>query len=199
MTAPAETPAARLAAAAPLGAGSWSWSREPSEWHSHEPGGLTWRCDGGSDFPRHTSSGAVKDDGNAYLTAVDGGADFVVSGHFDADLGEQYDQLGVLVYGSPERWLKAGAELVGEVIASVVHTRGDSDSSVGTGLLPLVVRIERRSETVEVYAGRADTEARLIRQLRFEGPVSVGPYSCAPQGEGFLATATGFELAVEVP
>jgi uncharacterized protein len=168
-----------------LGRTGWRWLAEP---HSFEADGdsLTWRCRGETDFWRVTESGIEKHDGQAFLARVEG--DFRVEGLFSADLAERYDQAGLFVESSEERWLKAGVELDGELWLSAVHTRSESDwSREPVAGLPLRLAVERHADTVFCSADLSGG-LQMFRELHFPGPVSVGPYSCSPLGPGFEAS-----------
>lgn len=168
---------------------SWRWTHEPESWEIEDGVGLAWRCRPETDLWRLTSSGVIKDDGNAFVVHAPG--DFEIVGDFDAHLETRYDQVGLLVRADAENWLKAGAEWTDELLVGAVHTRGPSDWSMGAGYLPARVRIARTEGTVEVWAGRDAESLRMIRQLYLSGPVAIGPYSCSPTGPGFEARAAG--------
>lgn len=170
----------------------WRWTREPAEWTAAGPDALSWTCAPDSDFWRETHSGAVKHDGHGYVTDVSG--DFSVQGSFAAQLGARYDQLGLIAIADERRWVKAGVELDAELLVGAVHTTGHSDWSCGPGSLPVDLRIERRGGTVEISCRPPEGSWRMIRQLYLEGPLAVGPYSCAPTGPGFDARVSGLSL-----
>jgi uncharacterized protein len=164
----------------------WEWSREPVAWESTADS-VAWRCPGGTDFWRKTEGVPSAHSGCALLTRVDGdfSLELVVHGEF----GDRYDQVGLMVVASEERWLKAGIEVDGELWLSAVHTRDESDWSrerwdeTGAHL-----RAVRADGTIEV-SGDSDGSQRIFRTLYLDGPVGVGPYSCAPKGNGFQASA----------
>jgi regulation of enolase protein 1 (concanavalin A-like superfamily) len=173
-------------------AGQWSWTDAPSEWEATGPDSLTWKCLPESDFWRLTASGVIRHNGQAFVTQVDG--DFTMEGRLDADLGVQYDQTGFIVLASEDRWVKAGAEWENELLIGAVHTGGYSDWSMSPGSLPVGLRIRRQGDTLEVAVRVDDGGWTMIRQLNFPGVVSVGPYSCAPVGEGFETRLSDFAL-----
>jgi regulation of enolase protein 1 (concanavalin A-like superfamily) len=174
---------------------SWSWIGNAEPWDIGGPDRLRWSCSPGSDFWRLTASDIVKYDGSAYVTRIE--ADFAMSGRLEAKLEARYDQVGMLVSAAEDHWVKAGAEWEGELLVGAVHTRGHSDWSMGPGTLPLNLRIERRAGVLEVCARGDEDDWRVIRQLALDGPVLVGPYSCAPAGPGFQAELTAFSLDVD--
>jgi regulation of enolase protein 1 (concanavalin A-like superfamily) len=171
----------------------WSWVAEPESFEDHGDS-LTWRCRGESDFWRVTESGVAKHDGQAFLVPVEG--DFRLEGVVDAELAERYDQVGLFVQTSEERWLKLGAERDGGLWLSAVHTRTESDwSREPLAAVPVRLAVERHAETV-TCSSEADGSLRMFRQLHLPGAVSVGPYSCAPLGGGFDATIRSAALTL---
>jgi uncharacterized protein len=153
---------------------------------------LTWRCPGRTDFWRVTHSGIQQHDGQAFLVPVEG--DFRLEALVDAALAERYDQVGLFVQASEERWVKLGAELDDGLWLSAVHTRGESDwSREPLASLPVRLAVERHEATV-ACSSEVEGAWRMFRQLHLPGPVSVGPYSCAPLGEGFDSSASVLRL-----
>jgi regulation of enolase protein 1 (concanavalin A-like superfamily) len=170
---------------------AWAWTREPVSW-ADEGETLTWRCVGHSDFWRRTEGLPPVHDGCAYLTPVEG--DFKLDLLVDGDFEDRYDQAGLMVQASEERWLKAGLELDGELWLSAVHTRDESDwSRESWGASQARLRVVRDQGTIEVSVQLGD-EWRIFRTLFLDGPVAVGPYSCAPRGHGFEARASELRL-----
>jgi regulation of enolase protein 1 (concanavalin A-like superfamily) len=153
---------------------------------------LTWRCSGGTDFWRVTESGIVKHDGQTFLVPVEG--DFRLEALVEGALAERYDQVGLFVQASEERWVKLGAELDDGLWLGAVHTRGESDwSREPLAALPVRLAVERHADTI-ACSSEVDGAWRMFRQLHLAGPVSVGPYSCAPVGGGFEASARVLRL-----
>jgi uncharacterized protein len=175
-----------------LGQGDWSWTREPER---SSPGGsaeLQWTCASGSDFWRHTASGEVNHNGHGYVVRV--ADDFVLEGQFEVDFGARYDQAGLIALASESVWVKAGVELERDLLVGAVHTDGHSDWSFGPGSIPAGIRMERKDGTLEISWQAEGEQWRAIRQLHLEGPVAVGPYSCAPLGPGFETRLSSFVL-----
>jgi regulation of enolase protein 1 (concanavalin A-like superfamily) len=167
-----------------LGRDSWQWSIEP-ERSEIRMDRLTWRCAGDTDLWRVTEGVPSKHYAPAFLLPTDG--DFRFEATFDATLESLYDQVGILVQSSELRWLKLGVELDGRLWLSAVYTKGESDwSREPLASLPLQLAVERRSDSV-FCSVREDGQWRLFRVLYLSGPVEVGPYSCAPKGNGFEA------------
>jgi regulation of enolase protein 1 (concanavalin A-like superfamily) len=165
-----------------LGRDGWRWVASPVSWAA-ENDSLTWRCHGKTDFWRVTEGHPAKHDGQALVVSVEG--DFRLEASFEAALAERYDQTGLFAEVDGERWLKLGVELDGQFWLSAVHTRGESDWSREPVLgLPIRLALERRSDSV-FSSAHLDGAWRVFRVLHLPGSVAVGPYSCAPRGDGF--------------
>jgi hypothetical protein len=175
-----------------LGRPGWRWIVEPPSWAA-ERDALTWRCRAQTDFWRVTEGQGARHDGQAYVVPVDG--DFRLEGIAEATLADRYDQAGLFVESDERRWLKLGVELDGSPWLSAVHTNQASDwSREPTPGLPLRLAVERRDDTVTCSA-HLEGAWRLFRILHLPGPVSVGPYSCAPEGGGFESSLRDASLA----
>ena len=165
---------------------TWSWSREPTEWHDDGPE-LIWRCPGGTDFWRTTEGVPCAHDGSSLLTPVED--EFELELEVFGALEGLYDQVGLMVVSSELRWLKAGIEVDGDVWLSAVHTREESDwSRERWDSANVRLRAVRRDGTIEVFVDEAGGW-RVYRTLFLPGPVGIGPYSCSPKGAGFRASA----------
>lgn len=166
----------------------YSWVREPGNWTITSTGALAWDTRPRSDFWRHTGGVVGADDGDAFLTECVG--DFHVTMRLDAEFSSLYDQCGVMVRADERTWLKAGIELDDDTWFSVVATRESSDwSKQAAPGGPVEFTVWRTGDTLRV--GLAVGESlHLVRELVFDGPVGVGPYSCAPRGLGFPVSAT---------
>jgi uncharacterized protein len=169
----------------------WSWNREPVG-SVLDCGGVTWTAPAKSDFWRKTEGVPSAHDGSSLLTLVEG--DFTFELQARGSFTGLFDQVGLMVVSSEERWLKAGIEIDGEIWLSAVHTREESDwsrerwGSAGVGL-----RAVRSDDTIEVSV-EDPAGWRTFRILYLPGPVGLGPYSCSPKGDGFEASVTGLKL-----
>lgn len=143
----------------------------------------------GSDAWRQTAYGFVHDTEHALLTAFDVGDAMEVS--FAADFSSQFDQAGIFVRESAERWIKAGVEWADGVLGvGAVVTDGLSDWSVGA--VPewsgrqLRVRVSRLGDALVVRAGIEGEALRLVRVAPFpaDARASAGPFVCAPTRAG---------------
>ncbi len=171
---------------------AWRWTAPPPAAPTVGGDTLDWTCAGATDFWRVTQGHPSKHDGQAYLTPARG--DFVLEGTVSAPLREQFDQVGFLLEAGEERWVKFGVELDGPAWLGAVHTRGESDWSFARcDGLPLRLRALRTGPTVTLAAQVAGAWTGF-RVLHLPGPLSVGPYACAPRGPGFAATLSDGQL-----
>ncbi|MCT9819867.1 DUF1349 domain-containing protein [Microbacterium sp. W1N] len=149
----------------------------------------------GSDAWRVTSYGFVHDTEHALLADFPDGSAMEVE--FVADFSAQFDQAGIFIRVSSERWVKAGIEYSdGEAQLGAVVTDGMSDWSLAPvpdwAGGPVTVRASRSGDAVTVRARRGDGPMRLVRVLPF--PVGVaaqaGPLVCAPTRSGLTVRVT---------
>lgn len=172
-------------------ADDWSgfdWVNEPAQWKIDATGVLQWTTRPTSDFWRNTGGVIGADDGDAFLRECPG--DFSVTMRLDCYLESLYDQCGLMVRTDERHWLKAGIELDGRTWFSVVETDENSDWSKQASVSEAIeFTMWRTGDTLRVGLV-ADGETQLVRELVFEGPARVGPYSCAPKGPGFPVSAT---------
>ena len=171
--------------------GGWegfTWINEPARWAIDATGQLGWDTRPISDFWRNTGGVVGADDGDAFLRECVG--DFAVRMQLNCHFESPYDQCGLMVRVDERNWLKAGIELDGGAWFSVVETHENSDwskqASSGGGV---EFAVWREGDTLRVGLV-VDGVTQLVRELLFDGPVTVGPYSCAPKGQGFPVYAT---------
>jgi len=170
----------------------WTWTREPTRW-ALAGETLTWRCPGDTDYWRTTEGLPPVHNGCSLLTRVeeDFELELLVHGRF----ADRYDQAGLMVLSSDERWLKTGIEVDGEHWLSAVHTRDESDWSRERWLGSQArLRAVRANGTIEISV-EENGRWRVFRTLFLPGPVGVGPYSCAPRGNGFEASTSELRIA----
>ena len=165
-----------------------AWSNAPA---AVEPNGddLLVTAVESSDAWRHTAYGYVHASEHALLAAFR--PDSAVEVEFTAALTEQFDQAGLFLRASDERWVKATAEYAdGELGIGAVVTDGNSDWSVSPAPdlanQRVVFRASWSGDAVTVRAGRAGQPLRLLRVLPFAstGDVTAGPLVCAPSRAG---------------
>jgi regulation of enolase protein 1 (concanavalin A-like superfamily) len=121
----------------------------------------------------------------AFVVSVNGDFRFVAT--FEATFADLYDQVGILAQASEVRWLKVGVELDGRPWLSAVHTHDESDwSREPFRALPVELAVERRANSI-FCSVHEEEKWRIFRVLYLPGRIDVGPYSCAPTGDGFDA------------
>ncbi|HZA03350.1 MAG TPA: DUF1349 domain-containing protein [Propionibacteriaceae bacterium] len=143
----------------------------------------------GSDAWRLTSYGFIHDSEHALLAPFP--ADSAMEVEFTADFSAQFDQAGIFVRVSAERWVKAGVEFAdGSPSVGAVVTDGRSDWSLAP--VPhwagrrVLVRASRSGDALTVRAGPDGGPLQLVRVLPFEPDLaaSAGPFLCAPTRPG---------------
>ena len=170
---------------------AWSearWTHDPAG-VVEERGDLVVTAVEGSDAWRITSYGFVHDSEHALLVPFE--VDTAVEVEFTAAFSEQFDQAGVFVRASDERWVKAGVEFAdGRPQVGAVVTDGMSDWSLAP--VPewadrrILVRVSRGADALTVRAGLVGESLQLVRVLPFPAGVSAeaGPFVCAPTRAG---------------
>jgi len=158
---------------------------------------LSVTADPRTDFWRETHYGFVRGSGHLYADDVE--ADFDASVRVAGEYREQYDQAGLMVFAAPDLWLKCGIEFVdGVQQLSAVVTRQTSDWSVVPLPHPpagLWLRVERRGHDLQLHWSADGDAFAMFRMARLTaGPARVGMMCAAPDGDGFRATFTGFNL-----
>lgn len=170
---------------------AWSagrWTHPPAA--SVERGGdLLVTAVEGSDAWRVTSYGFVHESEHALLAPFPDGT--AVEVEFTAAFAEQFDQAGVFIRVSAERWIKAGVEFAdGRCQVGAVVTDGMSDWSLAP--VPdwagrrITVRASRDDTAITVRAGRSGQDLQLIRVVPFGADLDAqaGPLVCAPTRAG---------------
>lgn len=134
---------------------------------------------------------------NGHFLGTDLGGDAAVEVAFRGDFTEQFDQAGLMLYGGPDVWLKAGVERSdGRLFASVVATAGHSDWSVSP--LPerahgrvLTFRASRKSDAVTVRYRVGDEDGWQMLRLAYLPPKSglrAGLMCCSPTRAGLVVS-----------
>lgn len=169
----------------------WSegrWTNEPAAVVERD-GDLLVTAVEGSDAWRITSYGFVHDDEHALLAPFPDGT--AVEVEFTAAFSEQFDQAGLFIRVTDERWIKAGVEFAdGRSQVGAVVTDGMSDWSLApvpdwTGQR-ITVRASREGTAVTVRAARSGEELQLVRVIPFAADLvaQAGPLVCAPTRAG---------------
>jgi regulation of enolase protein 1 (concanavalin A-like superfamily) len=143
----------------------------------------------GSDAWRVTSYGFIHDSEHALLAPFP--QDSAVEVEFTADFSEQFDQAGIFVHVSAERWVKAGVEFAdGACQVGAVATDGMSDWSLAP--VPawkgsrVLVRISRSGDALTIRAKAGDGALQLVRVVPLDPAeeAQAGPFICAPARAG---------------
>ena len=142
----------------------------------------------------------VKTDAPALLMKVPNGLkEWTAELHFSLENAtHQFDQAGLMVYATEERWMKAGIEMVdGSPRMSCVVTNGSSDWSVRPwrSATDVAVRVShvRGSLAVECRGTKDEEETWSLYRIApsmvadFEGDVGVGLVCCSPADPGMTA------------
>lgn len=164
------------------------WSHPPAAAEERD-GDLLVTAIEGSDAWRTTSYGFVHDSEHALLVPFAEGS--AMDLEFTAAFAAQFDQAGLFVRASAERWVKAGVEFAdGRPQVGAVVTDGMSDWSLAP--VPewadrrVRIRVSRAGDALTVRAGIVGEELRLVRVIPFppELPAEAGPFVCAPTRAG---------------
>jgi len=170
----------------------WSvgrWTHDPVATRISPEGILYATAVEGSDAWRHTSYGFVHDTEHALIAPLAPNSAMEVE--FGTPFSQQFDQAGIFVRASDERWVKAGIEFADGVpqIGAVV-TDGRSDWSAAPapewGGARVTFRISWSDDALTIRARLGESNWQLVRLLPFEasGGVSAGPFLCAPTRAG---------------
>jgi regulation of enolase protein 1 (concanavalin A-like superfamily) len=170
---------------------AWSaghWTHPPA--HAEESGGdLLVTAADGSDAWRITSYGFIHDSEHALVAPFDN--DTAVEVEFTAAFSRQFDQAGIFVRVSSERWVKAGVEFAdGDCQLGAVVTDDMSDWSLSP--VPewagkrILIRLSRSSDAITLRARAEGGDLRLVRVIPFPPDLvaEAGPFVNAPSRAG---------------
>lgn len=173
------------------------WFNEPSEWSAHD-GQIIVRADPQTDFWRVTGYGYVRDNGHIYGEALQ--SDFDLTVKVSAEYEKQYDQAGVVVRIDESHWIKTGVELYeGTLRFSVVVTAENSSwviADLPQDFRVLNLSLARRGDALEISYATGEDELAMaaIVYLQRGASAFAGVMCASPEGEGFSAEFTAFEL-----
>lgn len=149
-----------------------------------------------TDFWRQTHYGFTRDSGHFLFTPDM--QEFTVQVRIQGRYQALYDQAGLMVRSSPECWVKAGVEFVGEQQLSAVVTREFSDWNVRPVGHPAYIDLKatRRGDTLSIQSRLPDGDWSLLRLADYPSaiPAAVGIYACSPQRGGFEVHFSKFRL-----
>lgn len=171
----------------PWSAGTWTHAPVDT---SEIDGELYVTAAEGSDAWRLTSYGFIHESEHALVTPFANESAMEVE--FTAAFSEQFDQAGLFVRVSPERWVKAGVEFAdGRPQVGAVVTDRRSDWSLAP--VPawigqrVLVRVSRSGDALTIRAGVVG-ELQLVRVVPLDPDVAAqaGPFVCAPTRAGLV-------------
>lgn len=167
---------------------SGRWTHPPVAAEEHGTDLLVTAAEG-SDAWRITSYGFVHDSEHALLAPFPPGS--AVEVEFTAAFTHLFDQAGVFVRASPERWVKAGVEFAdGSPQLGAVVTDGRSDWSLapvpGWAGSRVLLRVSREGDALTIRAGSNGGPLQLVRLVPFDPDLdaTAGPFTCAPTRAG---------------
>ncbi|SAL24617.1 hypothetical protein AWB74_01002 [Caballeronia arvi] len=175
------------------------WINEPAQWRV-ENDTLFVTTDTNTDFWRKTHYGFVRDNGHVFAASVQG--DFTAEVAVAGDFSALYDQAGLMVRESPERWIKAGAEYNdGALTFSTVMTNDLSDWSLGSRAATnrFRVRMTIAQGVLKVQCSADEHGWTLMRLAPFPASSTdahwlVGPMCCTPERGGLTVRFPDFRI-----
>lgn len=169
----------------------WSagqWNNEPAA-VAYDGDDLLVTAVESSDAWRLTSYGFIHDTEHALLAPFSPGTAIEVE--YTARFSEQFDQAGLFISASPEKWVKAGTEFAdGLLSAGAVVTDNYSDWSLSPALEWLhqrvLIRASWADDAITLRGGIVGQPLRLLRVFPFASSdtVKAGPMICAPTRAG---------------
>jgi regulation of enolase protein 1 (concanavalin A-like superfamily) len=143
----------------------------------------------GSDAWRTTSYGFIHDSEHALLAPFP--SDSAMEVEFTASFSSQFDQAGIFVRVSQQRWVKAGVEFADQrpyVGAVVTDERSDWSLSPVPDWMGkrVLIRVSWVGDALTIRAKPERGSFQLVRLLPFEPGLDAfaGPYICAPTRAG---------------
>ncbi|BCQ27739.1 DUF1349 domain-containing protein (plasmid) [Caballeronia sp. NK8] len=175
------------------------WINEPAQWRV-ENDTLHVATDPNTDFWRKTHYGFVRDNGHVFAADVDG--DFTAEVAVEGEFSALYDQAGLMVRESAERWIKSGAEYNdGALTFSTVLTSDLSDWSLGSraNTNRFRLRMTVAQGVLKVQCSADERHWTLMRLAPFAASSStarwqVGPMCCTPERGGLTVRFSDFRI-----
>jgi regulation of enolase protein 1 (concanavalin A-like superfamily) len=156
-----------------------------------DAGALRFRTAEGGDFWRQTHYGFERASGHALLCDMPErfAAEVEFAGRFEA----KYEQAGLLLWQSAQRWIKAGIEYAdGRPNLAVVVTDGRSDWSMAPadpGVTAWRLRMTATDTAVIVHArGAGGWQILRVSGFVAGAGVRLGPMACSPLSAGLEVT-----------
>lgn len=174
------------------------WSRPPQRVEELPDDTLRVVAVGGSDAWLDTYYGFTRDSAHALLVPAKKSAAYEVE--FRAAFTRGYDQAGLMIVRDARHWIKAGIELTDGVphAGAVVTAAAGSDWSLGPmpawAGSPVAVRasLDRGAVIIRASCERGPWQLLRVAPLPSGGALRIGPYLCAPEGDGLEVTFTAF-------
>jgi regulation of enolase protein 1 (concanavalin A-like superfamily) len=175
------------------------WINEPAQWRI-EDGTLFVTTDASTDFWRKTHYGFIRDNGHVFAASANG--DFSAEVTVDGDFSALYDQAGLMVRESAERWVKAGAEYNdGALTFSTVLTNDFSDWSLGSPASGnrFRLRMTVADGVLKMQCSADERHWTLMRIAPFASTTAsphwlVGPMCCTPERGGLTVRFSDFKI-----
>lgn len=174
-----------------------NWFNEPAQW-SIDNGTLTIDVTPKSDYWRISHYGFTVDDAPFYYAEY--GGEFEAKVKVSGDYKVRFDQAGMMIRIDHENYIKTGIEYVdGKYNLSTVVTHHTSDWSVialDQPVKEIWIKAVRRLDAIEIFYSFDDKEYTLMRNAWMEAncPVKVGMMAASPDGDGFKATFSNFQV-----
>lgn len=174
-----------------------NWFNEPA-WWSVDNGILTMQVTPNTDYWRISHYGFTVDDAPFYYAEY--GGEFEAKVKISGDYKVRFDQAGMMIRLDHENYIKTGIEFVdGKYNVSTVVTHTTSDWSVIALDQPvesLWIKAVRRKDAIEIFYSYDDLDYVMMRNAWIEAnhPVKVGMYAASPDGQGFKAVFSDFNV-----
>ena len=176
------------------------WQSPPTDW-TVDGDRLAVLTGERTDFWNRTHYGFTRKDGHLFYREVEG--DFTAEVTLHARFDTLYDQLGLMVRGDDETWLKTGLEYSDDrAQVSAVLTRDGwsdwstsaaSDAEVAAGVR---MRLTRHDAVLRVQRRAVDGSWHPVRLGHLDLPVTarVGLMCCSPERAGFRAVFSDLRI-----
>lgn len=174
-----------------------NWFNEPKNWEIKN-NSLIMDVTPKSDYWRISHYGFTVDDAPFYYAEY--GGEFEAKVKISGDYKVRFDQAGMMIRLDHENYIKTGIEYVdGRYNLSTVVTHTTSDWSVIALDRPVEaiwIKAVRRLDAIEIFYSFDDKEYVMMRNawMQANHPVRIGMFAACPDGNGFKATFSNFEV-----
>lgn len=174
------------------------WTRPPQQVDELRGEGLCVVAAGGSDAWLDTYYGFTKDSAHALLVPAKRSAAYEVE--FRAAFARRYDQAGLMIVRDARHWIKAGIEVTEGLphAGAVVTAAAGSDWSLAPvpdwagSTVTVRASLDRGAVIIRARSVRSPWQLLRLAPLPGGGSLRIGPYLCAPEGDGLQVTFTAF-------